>query len=174
MRETPLEELPLIRDLSPDERAELEEALEPASFEVGENIFTEGGPEESLYILTEGTVEVSKQVLPRRTQRLATVRAPTVVGEMGLLTEPKAAATVTAATPVEAYSIPRDRFLKMIEDGSPAAYKLVYEIGRTLAERMEKTDRAIAEIIENMERAGPGEVRDFEIFQDSLIHEWGF
>jgi CRP/FNR family transcriptional regulator, cyclic AMP receptor protein len=173
MQETPsLKGVPLFRHLSDEEREELEELLEPASFEAGETIFEEGGPEERLYVITSGTVEVHKGVLPGRRQHLATTEAPTVVGEMGLLTEPRAAASVEARTPIEAYSIDRDRFLEMLDDDSPAACKVIYEIGRTLADRMARTDASIADIIGQLERAG--EVTDFEIFQDRLIRDWSF
>ena len=167
-----LKDVPFFRHLSDEEREELEELLEPASFEAGENIFEEGGPEERLYVITSGTVEVHKRVLPGRRQHLATIEAPTVVGEMGLLTEPRAAASVEARTPIEAYSIDRDRFLEMLDDDSPAACKVVHEIGRTLADRMARTDEAIADIISQLE--GTDEATDFEIFQDRLIREWSF
>src|SRR3712207_9552389 len=105
-----LRDVPFFRHLSDEELEELEELLEPASFEAGETIFEEGGPEETLYVVTSGAVEVHKMVLPGRRQRLATIEAPTVVGEMGLLTEPRAAASVEAITYVEAQGIDRDRF----------------------------------------------------------------
>src|SRR5215213_10204519 len=99
MQGTPsLKDVPLFRHLNHEE---LEELLEPAGFETGETIFEEGGPEERLYVITSGTVEVHKMVLPGRRQHLATIQAPTVVGEMGLLTEPRAAASVEARTSVE-------------------------------------------------------------------------
>jgi CRP/FNR family transcriptional regulator, cyclic AMP receptor protein len=175
MQETPdLKDLPLFRHLNAEEREELEDLLEPAGFEAGESVFEEGGPEEKLYVITSGTVEVHKRVLPGRRQHLATVEAPTVVGEMGLLTEPRAAASVEAKTRVEAYGIDRDRFLEMLDDDSPAACKVVYEIGRTLAGRMAKTDESIAGVIVQLERAAAAEAADFEIFQDRLIREWSF
>ena len=167
-----LRDVPFFRHLTEDEREELEELLESASFEAGETIFEEGGPEERLYVITSGTVEVHKRVLPGRHQHLATVEAPTVVGEMGLLTEPRAAASVVARAPVEAHSIDRDRFLEMLDADSPAACKVVYEIGRTLAARMARTDASIAEIIGRLE--GTDGPTDFEIFQDRLIHDWSF
>ncbi len=164
--------MPFFRHLNDEEREELEDLLEPASFEAGETIFEEGGPEERLYVITSGTVEVHKMVVPGRRQRLATVEAPTVVGEMGLLTEPRAAASVEARTRVEAHGIDRDRFLEMLDADSPAACKVVYEIGRTLAARMARTDASIADIIAELEEAG--EATDFEVFQDRLIRDWSF
>src|SRR4028118_1213108 len=198
MQGTPdLGSVPVFRHLDAEERAELEGLMEPAYFDAGQALFREGGPEERLYVITAGTVEVHKRVLRGRRQQLATVGgaaggggggaagerrclvaagtvevhrrvlrgrrqhlatvgAPTVVGEMGLLTEPRAAATVEAVTPVEAHGLGRDRLLEMLDDDSPAACKLVYEIGRTLAERMAKTDDTVAEVIVRLEDARPG------------------
>ena len=167
-----LRDVPFFRYLNDEELEELEELLEPASFGAGDTIFEEGGPEESLYVVTSGTVEVYKMVVPGRRQHLATIEAPTVVGEMGLLTEPRAAASVEARTPIEAHSIDRDRFLEMLDADSPAACKVIYEIGRTLAARMARTDASIADIIAQLEEAG--EATDFEVFQDRLIRDWSF
>src|ERR671914_915610 len=173
MQGTPsLKDVPYFRHLNDEEREELEELLQPAGFKAGETIFEEGGPEERLYVITSGTVEVNKAVLPGRRQHLATMEAPTVVGEMGLLTEPRATASVEARTRVEAYSIDRDSFLEMLDDDSPAACKVVYEIGRTLADRMARTDESIAGIIAQLENAGIDDFADFEVFQDRLIREW--
>lgn len=171
MSESPLDEIPLFRLLSPEEREELEELLEPVSFRPGESIIEEGGPEERFYVLTTGTVEVHKQVLPGRLQKLAAISAPTVIGEMGLLTAPRAAASVVAKSRVEAWSIPRDDFLEMLDEDSPAACKVVYEIGRTLAERMAATDESVSRIVAELEHAGSHD--DMDVFQDRLIEEWG-
>jgi CRP/FNR family cyclic AMP-dependent transcriptional regulator len=174
MQEMPnLKEIPYFRHLDDEEQEELEDLLEPSIFEPGETIFEEGGPEERLYVISSGTVEVHKKVLPGRRQHLATIEAPTVVGEMGLLTEPRAAASVEARTPIEAYGIDRDRFLEMLDEDSPAACKVVHEIGHTLAGRMARTDEAIADIIGRLE-GDEDETTDFEIFQDRLIREWTF
>jgi CRP/FNR family cyclic AMP-dependent transcriptional regulator len=168
-----LGEVPVFRHLDPEEREELEGLMEPAYFDAGQQIFREGGPEEKLYVITSGTIEVHKKILRKRRQHLATVTAPTVVGEMGLLTEPRAAATVEAVTPVEAHGIDRDRLLQMLDDDSPAACKLVFEIGRTLAERMAKTDQTVAEVIARLEdaQAGGGDV---DVFRDQLARDWSF
>jgi CRP-like cAMP-binding protein len=168
-----LASVPVFRHLDADERAELEGLMEPARFDVGQAIFREGGPEERLYVITAGTAEVHKKILRRRRQHLATVGAPTVVGEMGLLTEPRAAATVEALTPVEAYGIDRDKLLEMLDEDSPAACKLVYEIGRTLAERMAKTDKTVADVIAHLEDAHT-RTGDADVFRDQLVRDWSF
>lgn len=173
MRETPdLREVPIFKHLDADERAEFEELLEPVSFGAGEMIFEEGAQEERLYVITSGTAEVYKTVLPGRRQSLATIEAPTVVGEMGLLTEPRAAASVEAVTRVEAHGVGRDKLLELLDEDSPAACKLVYEIGRTLAERMAATNATVAEVIDRLENARGSE--DADVFRDQLVQDWSF
>ena len=174
MRQTPdLSDVPIFKHLDEDERAEFEELSVPVRFEAGQRIFEEGAPEDRLYVITSGTVEVYKSILPGRRQHLATIEAPTVVGEMGLLTEPRAAASVEAITMVEAHGVGRDRLLEMLDADSPAACKLVYEIGRTLAERMARTDRTVAEVIARLEEAQAG-TGDADVFRDQLVRDWSF
>ena len=61
MRQTPdLSDVPIFEHLDEDERAEFEELSEPVRFEAGQRIFEEGAPEERLYVITSGTVEVYK------------------------------------------------------------------------------------------------------------------
>ena len=174
MRRTPdLSDVPIFEHLDEDERAEFEELSEPVRFHAGQRIFEEGAPEERLYVITSGTVEVYKSVLPGRRQRLATIEAPSVVGEMGLLTEPRAAASVEAITMVEAHGVGRDRLLEMLDADDPAACKLVYEIGRTLAERMAATNETVAEVIFRLENTA-GRSEDIDVFRDQLIQDWSF
>ncbi|MGI8911416.1 MAG: cyclic nucleotide-binding domain-containing protein [Rubrobacteraceae bacterium] len=175
MPSTPsLDGIPLFERLSPDERDELAEIMSPASFAAGASIYEEGGPEETLYVVTSGAVEVHKKILPGRRHHLAAIQAPAVIGEMGLLTEPRAAASVTARTPVEAQGIARDQFLEMLDEDSLAACKVIYEIGRTLAERMARTDESIAGIISQLERRNARGGHDPDVFGDRLLNEWGF
>src|ERR687890_2041982 len=173
MRRTPdLSDVPIFEHLDEDERAEFEELSEPVRFHAGQRIFEEGAPEERLYVIISGTVEVYKSVLPGRRQSLATIEAPSVIGEMGLLTEPRAAASVKATTKVEAHGVGRDRLLELLDADSPAACKLVYEIGRTLAERMAATNATVADVISRLENArGP---EDADVFRDQLVQDWSF
>lgn len=169
-----LESLPLFETLTPEERSELELLLEAASFAAGEEIITEDGPEDYLYALTSGDVEVHKEVVPGRRQHLASMQAPTVVGEMGLMTDPRATATVTAKSAVEGWRLPRRVFLEKLDAGSIAAHKVAYEIGRTIAGRMADTDEAVARIVARLDDAHASSDRDFEVFGDKLMSDWSF
>lgn len=167
------ERLPLLKNLISEERAELEPLIEEARFEPDERIFSEGRPEEHLYILITGSVEVYKRISSPggRRHHLASINSPAAIGEMGLLTDGRAAATVEVREPVEAVRIPDKELLKLLDSDSTAAWKIVYELGRTLAERMAQTDESIAEIVGSIDREN---YRDFDVFQDKLLREWSF
>lgn len=175
MQQTPsLEDIELFERLNASERDELSKLMKQVRFRIGEKLIEEGGYDNTLYVLISGTVEVYKRVAAGRTQRLATMRAPTVVGEIGLLAGQRAVATVSARTRVEGYSLPRKEFLELLENESPAAFKVVYELGCTLASRMAETDRSIARIITELDSFDPDQTRDFSVFRDTLIQEWSF
>jgi hypothetical protein len=76
-------------------------------------------------------------------------------------------------TMVEAHGVGRDRLLEMLDADSPAACKLVYEIGRTLAERMSATNETVAEVIFRLENTA-GRSEDIDVFRDQLIRDWSF
>ena len=64
----------------------------------------------------------------------------------------------------------RDRLLEMLDADSPAACKLVYEIGRTLAERMAHTNATVAEVVSRLKT--PRGSDDIDVFRDQLVQDW--
>jgi CRP/FNR family cyclic AMP-dependent transcriptional regulator len=170
MHVAPLERLPLFEDLTSEEKAELGALLEPVSFGAGTKIIEEGATTRYLYVITSGAVEVSKEVFSGHRQRLAILEEPAILGEISLMTKPRSTASVVAREPVEAWRLSHEAFLEKLEAGAIAAYKVAYQIGRTLAERMAKTDESVAEIVAQLEKSD----RDFEVFRDKLIQQWSF
>lgn len=158
--------------LSYEEQMEFAEVAELIVFAPGENLIEEGTEPSSLLILTSGEVEVYKSILGQDDRLLAVLDATneqTVIGERGLLTESRTSATVRAKGVVEAVKIPRDRFLAMIQDGRPAAYKLAYRIARTLAGRLRRLDE---EVVESIRKLDYRRESDLDVFRDKLVAEW--
>jgi CRP/FNR family transcriptional regulator, cyclic AMP receptor protein len=158
--------------LTEEEREEFAESSQRAVYEPGQTIIEEGGDPGSLFVLTSGSVEVTKKVSSggdRILARIDVAEGPTVVGERGLLDESGASATVRAAGRVEAIKIPRQTFRRMVAEGRPAAFKLSYRIARTLARRLTRLDEEVVEAIRELERRGE---TDLEAFRDKLITDW--
>lgn len=172
MTENQLQRVKLFEFLTDEERAEFMHEAVTATFEVGEDIISEGGRPSSLFVLTSGRVEVRKRLPGDRERVLAKIDAGaerTVVGERGLLGKSGASATVRASSRVEAIKIPRETFRRMISEGRPAAFKLSYRIARVLAHRLTRLDEEVAEAIRELNRKGE---TDLEAFRDRLTTDW--
>ena len=160
--------------LTDEEGEEFARVSEPVVFAPGEAIIKEGGEPSSLFVLTSGSVEVTKRIPGAGPLKLAEIDASdgrTVVGERGLLGASGASATVRASSAgsVEAIKIPREAFRAMIRAGNPAAYKLATRITRLLARRLTRLDEEVVEAIRELDRRGE---TDLDVFRDKLLNEW--
>jgi CRP-like cAMP-binding protein len=154
--------------LAPVEAERLARAMRPVAVEAGEPICREDEETSGLLLLMEGTAEVLKH----EREPVATVEAPAVLGEMSLLTDGHHTATVRAVTPCELALLPRAEFGRLLEAGSPAAYKLVTAIAEVLARRLERMSEKVAELARR--RDVPVPVEELAAFRQKLFTEWTF
>jgi len=99
-----------------------------------------------LVFLLQGGVEILKHGPDGQRQSLAKIDAPTLLGEMSLITDRPTSATVIALTECELQLLTRAQFQRLIAADSIAAYQLVMTIAGVLAERLAKLDRKIIEL----------------------------
>ncbi len=101
----------------------------------GENIFREGAPADSMYVLIEGAAEI---VLGGGVVEQAGPGA--LIGEMALIDEGTRAATVRALTPCKLVPIDRERFhLLIVQTPSFATHVM-----KIMCERLRRMDRLVA------------------------------
>jgi CRP-like cAMP-binding protein len=112
----------------------------------GHALINEGDRPSGLVFLLQGSVEVFKHGPDGQRQSLAKVDAPTLLGEMSLITERASSATVIALSECELQLLTRAQFQRLIAADSIAAYKLVMTIAGVLAERLAKLDRKVLEL----------------------------
>ncbi len=99
----------LFGPLTEAECRQLAGALQFVPFAGGEYVIRQGRAARHLYILAAGTVEVRLEVNGSE-QRVATLRAPDIFGEMGLLTGAPRTAGVVAVGPVECFKLDHEGF----------------------------------------------------------------
>jgi CRP-like cAMP-binding protein len=126
----------LTASLSDDERKELAAMGEQRVFNASEAIFCEGKPAPGLVLVHEGWVIVAKRDESGHDQTLANLYAPTVLGELELVTGGMCQATVSAVGEVRAEVVNSERFNALLEGGSVLAGKIMRNIARVLAERL--------------------------------------
>ena len=125
---------------------QLAQALVGQKMAAGHALINEGDRPSGLVFLVQGTVEIFKHGPDGQRQSLARLEAPTVLGEMSLITDRPSSATVVAVAECELAVLTRAQFQRLIAADSIAAYKLVMSIAGVLAERLAKLDRKMLEL----------------------------
>src|SRR6266513_1913842 len=131
MEQTTVEALrssPFFEGLADDDLERIAEMGEPVSFGEGETIMEKGTPGDAMYVLLWGTAELEVG------GRVHKPGAGQVVGEMALFSRKKRTATVTAAAPVEALTIPADRFHEFLLQNPTVAVGILEQVVERLRE----------------------------------------
>jgi SulP family sulfate permease len=121
--------------------------LERHDLAVGDALFNQGEPADSVEILASGCVAITIQDEQGRPIRLRRMMGYTVVGEMGFYRQVPRTATVIAEEPSVVYRLTREAFDRM-QTHDPAAASVFHKlIIRLLSDRLEFANREIAALL---------------------------
>jgi signal transduction histidine kinase len=132
--------VPLFADLTADETAALIASGQHIRARPGDTVIEEGAPGDSLYVILDGELEVSKRDGDRQVV-LATRKAGEFFGEMSLLEQAPRTATVRAVRESKLLSIGADAFRRLLE-GKPSTATTVL---RTVAGRLRSTEASLVQ-----------------------------
>ena len=110
MNDDLLKSIPLFESLSKDARTFIADRLKIETFASGELIVRQGDTGDSLYIITDGLVKVTKRERTGISRELARLRTGDYFGEMSLLTGNPASATITGIEDVELLKLTEEHF----------------------------------------------------------------
>jgi CRP-like cAMP-binding protein len=137
--------LPLFDGLSTAEVEEVAAQMSVQDFEAGASIIREGdAPRHPIYVLLEGTVDVLKRGFDGRARVLTNLVAPSVFGELEMLTRRPAIAGVEAMSGVRAAVLNRGAFDEMLRAQRPALLKITKNLAYVLSWRLAATDERLA------------------------------
>jgi CRP-like cAMP-binding protein len=162
----------LCRSLTPAQAEELLTAADPVSLPAGAEVFREGGEGDGLYLFHKGSVEIVKQGGDGSPQWLATVEAPSVLGEMSLVTASPHSATARTLTDCEFRLLTRAEFHRLLAAENLAAYKLLGAIAEVLSRRLLRMDEKVVELLGQRGNSKP--VEELVRFKQKLFSEWSF
>ena len=134
------------RGVTPQQLEQLAQASVGQKVAAGHALMNEGDRPSGLVILLQGSVEVFKHGPDGQRQSLAKIDAPTLLGEMSLITDRPTSATVMAVTECELQLLTKAQFQRLIASDSIAAYKLVMTIAGVIAQRLAQLDRKVLEL----------------------------
>lgn len=102
------------------------------SFSAGREFFREGEPGDAIYVIREGTVEISVQLSANKRQVISKLGPGDFFGEMSVVEFKPRAATAIAASPVMVYRIPAGEMLTFIHHTPDIAVNLMREMSQRL------------------------------------------
>jgi CRP-like cAMP-binding protein len=105
----------------------------------GTILFYEGDPGTNMYLIVDGSLQVSKRLVEGSEKVLGTLGSGQYVGEMSLLTGAKRSATVQAVMDAQVIEIDRDAFLELLHHQP----QLGLDIMRQMAHRLEHTNEEV-------------------------------
>ncbi len=136
----------VLRGLTAQQTEQLLQASVAQKVPANQALVNEGERVSGLMILLQGRVEIFKHGPDGKRQSLATLDAPTLVGEMSLITDRPASATAMAVAECEFQLLTRAQFQRLIAADNIAAYRLVVIIAGVLADRLARLDRKVLEL----------------------------
>jgi len=164
------------KDLTDGEARELFMISRRELFKKGERLFEEGEEPVALFLLAEGSVEITKKIGGGNTTVLAALGGGSIVGEMSLLTkEKRSAAAVVVTNTATALRVSWKDFEELLAQNPAVAYKLMYALARTLATRLRNINVRLAEMADRNQNNAPHEqIEEFQSFKKKLFSDWSF
>ena len=139
-----LSSVALFRGLSDDQLMPLAEVAVQTTYRPGEALMRQGDPGESVYVITDGKVEVlarSEQDPNAREAVVAWLVAGDAVGELSLLDEQPRSASCVAVEETTCLRLERKHFLEAMQRHWPLSEALL----KVLANRLRLADKLLAE-----------------------------
>jgi CRP-like cAMP-binding protein len=146
MSAAPVEALgrsPVFDLLSQAELATLAKLCRTVKWSAGEVVFREGDPGASLFVLTEGEVEVLNGHAGAD-KVIAVLATPAAFGEMALVDREARSATVRARTACEALELTAEAFTAFRKRSRDGFTFVVINVARILSSRLRETSQRLA------------------------------
>jgi len=131
-----LANIPLFRGLPTEARERLQSQLIRHELEPGHVLFAQGDTEASLFIVTTGVLEVTRQTDDIVT-RVGRISAGDYIGEIGMLTGAPHAATVKALTSSTVFELHKDQVAPLLAENPDLVHQFEASVrrGQALIER---------------------------------------
>ena len=142
----------ILAELSPFELDLLTRACVERSFAAGDTIIADGAVADGLFIVTVGTASVVKYSGSAVEIELARLHAGEHFGEMSLVTERPASASVRARSDVTCLFASREQFDALLRVHPDIARRVLMAFVKTLSSRLTQIDRDYASIMRRERR----------------------
>lgn len=137
----------LTRGFSSAEIERLAGMLSEQKLPANEKLCSSGAAIRGLYLVHEGAIAISGRDAKGTTQRITTLEAPTLIGELEIISGQPAFADATAETPVLAYLLTHDAFDDLVNKGDSMIGKLTRNIARIVIQRLVESNSRLVSLM---------------------------
>jgi CRP/FNR family transcriptional regulator, cyclic AMP receptor protein len=164
-----LVQIPICKGLTEAEAEQIISISEEQAAARAKPIFREGDAGDGVYVVLEGTVEVTKRDSQGKEQSIAKLSDGSVVGEMSLVSGDAArSASVTATSDARLLKISSSRFQALLQKDNVAALKMVNNLAQVMSRRMLLMNEKLVELMGQGKRKE--ELADFQ----KVLANWAF
>ena len=140
MKQEFLKRSPIFADLDDEELAQILLIGTVVGFDAEKQIFAEGDPPGSMYLVEKGAVRISR-ITPMGEEALAVLREGSFFGEMALLDEtPRSAQAIAHEGPAQLIEFRTADLKALMERETALACKMLWAMCRTLTARLRDTN----------------------------------
>ena len=137
----------LTKGLTSAEMERLSTLVTTTPFADGDRLCVEGAAAPGLYLIRVGKVRVVKKGTGKSERTMARFEAPTVLGELELITGRACFASVVAESAVEAFLLSPEAFDRLVNDGDSVASKMTRNIARVVIDRLAETSSKLVSLL---------------------------
>lgn len=138
---------PMFGGLDPAELSEIVHIMQVQRARDEHAVFREGDPGDAWYVVYDGEVEVLRSDATGTPRTIATLGPRSCFGEMAILDHFPRSATVVAKGEATLFKFPRVAFERLLREENLAAYKLIHEMAKVLANRSREGTQALSEAL---------------------------
>ncbi|HAN30537.1 MAG TPA: hypothetical protein DCQ06_02975 [Myxococcales bacterium] len=147
MSEINLRALPSLQTYTNSELKLLATVAPARRYKPGDSLCEEGQSAFSCFVIVTGEVDVMKR-FEHQEQKLATLEAGAIVGQMALVDKSNRSATLIAATPTIALELTRDVFERLLEAHSRLGLRFQHQIAVAGIRQLRVATAKLAEVLE--------------------------
>lgn len=161
---------PLFRELRDRDLEDVVELGRVEHWPVGAVLLEQDTISPRLIVILDGQATVTMRGPGGEPHELTHVGPGAVLGEIGLLRQAPASASVIGQTEIALWAMDRERFDELVAEHDPLAMRIALGIARTLAARLLETNRRVLELLARDGRHEP--VEEFAQLRGRLESWW--
>jgi CRP/FNR family transcriptional regulator, cyclic AMP receptor protein len=166
--------LPAFYGLSQEEAREISEIITTITYSKEQVIFDESSLGDALYVVVRGRVDIRVRDALGNSRTIASLPEGSILGEMSLLDQQSRSASAVASEESLLLTMSVEDFHNLMERDSIATYKVVYNLGRVLAQRLRSVNERLVRTLSREGQQSAASDEEVTELERKLLTEWNF